>query len=254
MLSNNPDFKELLLLHGRDRRLVKLLHELEALPEDIEKVDSRISTEKDSIEIAVSEWKQLESQNNTLEKEIIELEERISKSKVRQLEAKKNEEYQALENEIQSLTELNSSKEDEQIDILVKIDGAQEVAKIAQDKIVKKVKDLEVQKLKFEDRITEIKSEVKNLEDEIKDAVENLPTQYREVVLLADVQGFSYKEIAEILEVPDGTVMSRLHRGRAKLQKDLLEFASKRGLLVGSSQMNSSEELLPEVVGVGSRS
>ena len=65
MLSNNPDFKELLLLHGRDRRLVKLLHELEALPEDIEKVDSRISTEKDSIEIAVSEWKQLESQNNT---------------------------------------------------------------------------------------------------------------------------------------------------------------------------------------------
>tara|TARA_Y100001970_G_scaffold109843_1_gene137185 strand:- start:759 stop:1385 length:627 start_codon:yes stop_codon:yes gene_type:complete len=91
-------------------------------------------------------------------------------------------------------------------------------------------------------------------EDEIKDAVENLPTQYREVVLLADVQGFSYKEIAEILEVPDGTVMSRLHRGRAKLQKDLLEFASKRGLLVGSSQMNSYEELLPEVVGVGSRS
>lgn len=170
MLSNNPDFKELLLLHGRDRRLVKLLHELEALPVDIEKVDSRISTEKDSIEIAVSEWKQLESQNNTLEKEIIELEERISKSKVRQLEAKKNEEYQALENEIQSLTELNSSKEDEQIDILVKIDDAQEVAKIAQDKIVKKVKDLEVQKLQFEDRITVIKSEVKNLEDEIKDA------------------------------------------------------------------------------------
>ena len=95
------------------------------------------------------------------------MEERISKSKVRQLEAK-NEEYPALENEIQSLTELNSSKEDEQIDILVKIDGAQ-VAKIAQDKIVKKVKDLEVQKLKFEDRITEM-SEVKNLEYEIKDA------------------------------------------------------------------------------------
>ena len=91
-------------------------------------------------------------------------------------------------------------------------------------------------------------------EDEIKDAVENLPTQYREVVLLADVQGFSYKEIAEILEVPDGTVMSRLHRGRAKLQKDLLEFASKRGLLVGSSQMNLYQERLPETIGVGGRS
>ena len=86
-------------------------------------------------------------------------------------------------------------------------------------------------------------------EDEIKDAVENLPTQYREVVLLADVQGFSYKEIAEILEVPDGTVMSRLHRGRAKLQKDLLEFASKRGLITGLHQ-----DRLPETVGAGGRS
>ena len=91
-------------------------------------------------------------------------------------------------------------------------------------------------------------------EDEIKDAVENLPTQYREVVLLADVQGFSYKEIAEILEIPNGTVMSRLHRGRAKLQKVLLDFASKRGLLVGPSQMNSDQERLPEAVGVGGRS
>ena len=91
-------------------------------------------------------------------------------------------------------------------------------------------------------------------EDEIKDAVEALPTQYREVVLLADVQGFSYKEIAEILEIPNGTVMSRLHRGRTKLQKALLEFASKRGLLVGSSQMNSYQVRLPETVGVGGRS
>ena len=86
-------------------------------------------------------------------------------------------------------------------------------------------------------------------EEEIKDAVEDLPTQYREVVLLADVQGFSYKEIADILDIPDGTVMSRLHRGRAKLQKDLLEFASKRGLITGLHQGR-----LPETVGAGGRS
>ena len=86
-------------------------------------------------------------------------------------------------------------------------------------------------------------------EEEIKDAVEDLPTQYREVVLLADVQGFSYKEIADILDIPDGTVMSRLHRGRAKLQKDLLEFASKRGLITGLHQ-----DRLPETVGAGGRS
>ena len=86
-------------------------------------------------------------------------------------------------------------------------------------------------------------------EEEIKDAVEDLPTQYREVVLLADVQGFSYKEIADILDIPDGTVMSRLHRGRAKLQKDLLEFASKRGLITGLHQ-----DRHPETVGAGGRS
>jgi RNA polymerase sigma-70 factor (ECF subfamily) len=49
-------------------------------------------------------------------------------------------------------------------------------------------------------------------------------------VLLADVEGFSYKEIAEILDIPIGTVMSRLHRGRKALQKALYDFAAERGL------------------------
>ncbi len=51
-------------------------------------------------------------------------------------------------------------------------------------------------------------------EGEIRDAIEDLPEQYRLAVLLADVEGFAYKEIAEILDIPIGTVMSRLHRGR----------------------------------------
>src|SRR5436190_10435185 len=68
-------------------------------------------------------------------------------------------------------------------------------------------------------------------ETEIKDAIEALPEQFRIAVLLADVEGFSYKEIAEILDVPIGTVMSRLHRGRKGLQKRLYEFAESRGLL-----------------------
>jgi len=67
--------------------------------------------------------------------------------------------------------------------------------------------------------------------EEVKDAVEALPTRYREAVLLSDVHGFSYKEIAEILDIPQGTVMSRLHRGRAKLQKELLEFVTRSRLV-----------------------
>jgi RNA polymerase sigma-70 factor (ECF subfamily) len=65
---------------------------------------------------------------------------------------------------------------------------------------------------------------------EVKDALEALPEQFRIAVLLADVEGFAYKEIAEILDIPIGTVMSRLHRGRKALQKRLYEFASERGL------------------------
>ena len=56
---------------------------------------------------------------------------------------------------------------------------------------------------------------------EVKDAIEALPEQFRMAVLLADVEGFSYKEIAEILDIPIGTVMSRLHRGRKGAAEDV---------------------------------
>jgi RNA polymerase sigma-70 factor, ECF subfamily len=71
-------------------------------------------------------------------------------------------------------------------------------------------------------------------DDEVKAAIESLPETFRMAVLLADVEGFSYKEIAEITGVPIGTVMSRIHRGRRALQKALAQFAEERGL-VGSS-------------------
>lgn len=69
------------------------------------------------------------------------------------------------------------------------------------------------------------------VESDIKSAVEELPEAFRMPVLLADLEGFSYKEIAEILDIPIGTVMSRLHRGRKAMQKRLWEFAKQRGLL-----------------------
>ena len=62
-------------------------------------------------------------------------------------------------------------------------------------------------------------------EAEVKDAVDALPEAFRMAVLLADVEGFSYKEIAEIMDIPIGTVMSRLHRGRKQLEKLLYDFA-----------------------------
>ena len=73
----------------------------------------------------------------------------------------------------------------------------------------------------------------------VSDALNALPEDFRMAVYLADVEGFSYQEIADIAEVPIGTVMSRLHRGRARLRKSLGEYAREQG--VGLSTSASGE-------------
>ena len=77
-------------------------------------------------------------------------------------------------------------------------------------------------------------------DDEVKAALEELPENFRIPVLLADVEGFAYKEIAEMLDIPVGTVMSRLHRGRKAMYKLLYEFASERGLINSSAAASST--------------
>lgn len=67
-------------------------------------------------------------------------------------------------------------------------------------------------------------------ESEVVSAMDALPENYRAAVLLADVEGFAYKEIAAMLDIPIGTVMSRLHRGRKALERELYDFAVARGL------------------------
>ena len=75
-------------------------------------------------------------------------------------------------------------------------------------------------------------------DDEVRGAIEELPDNFRLPLILSDVEGFAYKEIAEMLDIPIGTVMSRLHRGRKLMQKRLYEFARERGLV--------DESLLPD--------
>jgi RNA polymerase sigma-70 factor (ECF subfamily) len=68
-------------------------------------------------------------------------------------------------------------------------------------------------------------------DEDVQRALESLPEGFRLAVLLADVEGFSYKEIAEMMGIPIGTVMSRLHRGRKALEKALWETAKERGIV-----------------------
>jgi RNA polymerase sigma-70 factor (ECF subfamily) len=68
-------------------------------------------------------------------------------------------------------------------------------------------------------------------DEEVRNAIEELPETFRLPLILSDVDGFAYKEIAEMLDIPIGTVMSRLHRGRKWMQKRLYDFAKERGLV-----------------------
>ena len=73
-------------------------------------------------------------------------------------------------------------------------------------------------------------------DDDILLALEKVPVEFRGVVLMADVEEFSYKEIAEALKIPLGTVMSRLSRGRKLLRKELAEVARLYGIRPGSER------------------
>lgn len=68
-------------------------------------------------------------------------------------------------------------------------------------------------------------------DSDVKEALAELPEEFRLAVYLADVEGFPYKEIAEIMDTPVGTVMSRLHRGRAQLRERLSGYAKDRGMV-----------------------
>jgi RNA polymerase sigma-70 factor (ECF subfamily) len=72
-------------------------------------------------------------------------------------------------------------------------------------------------------------------DSDVKDALAKLPDDFRLAVYLADVEGFPYKEIAEIMDTPIGTVMSRLHRGRRQLRGMLADYARERGIKVDVS-------------------
>lgn len=73
-------------------------------------------------------------------------------------------------------------------------------------------------------------------DDDIKKAIESLPDDFRLVVVLAFLEGFSYQEIADIMDLQLGTVKSRLHRGRKLLQKALWDYAIKNGYIKGTTK------------------
>lgn len=90
-------------------------------------------------------------------------------------------------------------------------------------------------------RTPEEMASIGDLSGRITRALDRLPDEHRVVVLLADVEGFSYREIADTLSCPMGTVMSRLHRARKQLQGDLAHHALERGVGVEAEPVSIAD-------------
>ncbi len=83
--------------------------------------------------------------------------------------------------------------------------------------------------------IDTLKSKVESLDDilgdDIKNAIDSLPIEYREAIIYSDIEELTYKDIAEIINVPIGTVKSRINRARSLLRKNLWNYAKERGFV-----------------------
>lgn len=78
-------------------------------------------------------------------------------------------------------------------------------------------------------------------DSDVKEALQSIPEDFRLAVYLADVEGFSYQEIADIMKTPVGTVMSRLHRGRRLLRERLADYARDRGFIAADTSTGSTK-------------
>lgn len=157
----SPTLEKVLILQNRDARRRSLAEQLAAVPEDIKLVEGKISAERTAIEDARTELKRLESQKKLLETDIGSAEDRMERYKSQQMSVRKNDEYQALGHEIDTVAAQISDLEGQELEIMFAIDEAKK--RFAEAEAV-----LQANISGHEERIATLKTREANLQAELK--------------------------------------------------------------------------------------
>lgn len=153
------DLAPLLALQGADTKRLALEQQLLSIPREIAAVEARIAEERQAIETAKTEWRELEAKRKTLETEIKSAEERAAKYRTQQLEVRKNEEYKALTHEIETTETAIGTFEEEELKVMYAIDGAKQRFTAAEAALRENITGHEARIRMLRERETHLKAE-----------------------------------------------------------------------------------------------
>jgi uncharacterized protein len=163
----SPVLEKLLILQNRDTKRMELEAQLKAVPGEIALVEQRIASEKKAIDNARDEMRHLESSKKLLETEIGSVEDKAAKYRTQQLSVKKNEEYQALGHEIETMEAQISALEERELEIMYAIDASRQRFKTAEAELKQNITGHESRIASLSERTTSLTSELAEVSAEL---------------------------------------------------------------------------------------
>lgn len=170
-----PVLEKLLILQSRDRRRLELEAQLRAVPTEIAEVERRIAKEREAIETAKAEWRQLEARKAGLESEIAAAEQKKARYKTQQLEVRKNDEYRALGHEIETAEAQISGLEEQELGLLYSIEEAKKKFQAAEAELKTNITSHESQIRTLRERDVQLKKELEAVRLEVASARSGIP-------------------------------------------------------------------------------
>lgn len=172
----HPDIEKLLILQERDTRLDQLQNVLDGLPSEKKRLQDKADSAREKLSKAKARFQELESQRKNLESELSDLEQKKIRFRNQQMEVKKNEEYQALEKEIEACTAMSSQKEEAELEILYAMDTAKEELTEAEKQLSLVEGEIRQDELKLEERGQRVTGERDEAAKIAIEAREGVPT------------------------------------------------------------------------------